>query len=322
MYINTEALLRALPDIPEILAKLQSGEYFLHGGVVRHAAGSEKGGRIIGHLLFPGDSLQTQESLQKLQSTLTDGLGSLQNGMGQLQQSMSTLQSLQSANLVMSGLNLAVTTAGFVIVCRKLNKISEQIQPQSVAIAQTLNLVRDVHERNILEDEAQFRALLLTAQQFCEQGDVEPLKGLIASFHKEYQFTRLVLERHAPIAASHIERFNEIRLLQDRLVSLGLMLSHVQMKTGAVKFSRECLTQLGTDLTSLNTRRIEVLSRDRTVASRINHEHFTDLTDFLNHGKKMMPALVYQADVIDLEVRHPGLIQQASESKEILLVAA
>ncbi len=322
MYVNTDALLRSLPDIPEVLAKLQSGEYQLFGGVVRHASGTSKGGRIVGHLLFPGDALQTQESLQKLQSTLTSGLGSLQGGMDQLQQSMGALQGLQTANLVMSGLNLAVTTTGFVIVCKKLNKISEQIEAQSVAIAQTLNLVRDVHERNILEDEARFRALLITAQQFCEQADVDALKGLINSFHEQYQFTRLVLERHAPIADSHIERLGEISLLQDRLVSLGLMMSHVQMKTGAVKFSRECLTQLQNDLTRLNTQRIETLSSDRNVASRITQAHFTSLTSFLQHGKKMMPALTYQVEVIDLEARHPGLLQQASESKEILLIAA
>lgn len=322
MYVNTDALLRSLPDIPEVLAKLQSGEYQLFGGVVRHASGTSKGGRIVGHLLFPGDALQTQESLQKLQSTLTSGLGSLQGGMDQLQQSMGALQGLQTANLVMSGLNLAVTTTGFVIVCKKLNKISEQIEAQSVAIAQTLNLVRDVHERNILEDEARFRALLLTAQQFCEQADVDALKGLINPFHEQYQFTRLVLERHAPIADSHIERLGEISLLQDRLVSLGLMMSHVQMKTGAVKFSRECLTQLQNDLTRLNTQRIETLSSDRNVASRITQAHFTSLTSFLQHGKKMMPALAYQVEVIDLEARHPGLLQQASESKEILLIAA
>ncbi|TFA85127.1 hypothetical protein F638_1372 [Pseudomonas sp. LAIL14HWK12:I2] len=322
MYINTEALLRALPDIPEILAKLQSGEYVLHGGVVRHAAGSEKGGRIIGHLLFPGDSLQTQESLQKLQSTLTDGLGSLQNGMGQLQQSMSTLQSLQSANLVMSGLNLAVTTAGFVIVCRKLNKISEQIQAQSVAIAKTFDVVKELHERSLLADEAQFRSLLSAAGQFCERGDVEPLKGLIAPFHKEYQFTKLILERHALEAISNIERLSEITLLQDRLVNLGLVMSHVQMRIGAVKYSRDCLAQLGSDLVGLNTQRVEALSREGDVASRITQTHFADLTTFLQQGKKMMPALTYQADVIDLEVRHPGLLQRASESKEILMIAA
>lgn len=322
MYVNTDALLRSLPDIPDVLEKLQSGEYQLYGGVVRHASGTSKGGQIVGHLLFPGDALQTQESLQKLQSILTSGLGSLQGGMDQLQQSMGALQGLQTANLVMSGLNLAVTTAGFVIVCKKLNKISEQIEAQSVAIAQTLNLVRDVHERNILEDEARFRALLLTAQQFCEQADVDSLKGLINPFHEQYQFTRLVLERHAPIADSHIERLGEISLLQDRLVSLGLMMSHVQMKTGAVKFSRECLTQLQNDLTRLNTQRIQTLSSDRSVASRITQAHFTSLTSFLQHGKNMMPALTYQVEVIDLEARHPGLLQQASESKEILLIAA
>ncbi|WP_339508539.1 MULTISPECIES: hypothetical protein [unclassified Pseudomonas] len=322
MPINAETLLRSLPDLPEMLAKLQNGEYQLFGGVVRHAAGSSNGGRIVGHLLFPDDALQTQQSLQNLQSTLTSGLGSLQGGMGQLQQSMNVLQGLQSANLVLSGLNLAVTTAGFVIVCKKLNKISDQIQAQSVAIEQTWNLVREGHERNILIDEAQFRALLLTARQFCEQEDVQQLRALIAPFHKEYQFTKLVLEKHAPKAASNIDRLNEISLLQDRLVNLGLMLAHVQMKSGAPRFSQECLTQLGSDLRNLNERRIEVLNSDRRLAARVTQSHLTDLTNFLQLGKKMMPALTYQADVMSLEIQHPGLLKQASNSKEILLVAA
>jgi hypothetical protein len=322
MSINVEALLRSLPDIPGLLAKLQSGEYELFGGVVRHAAGSSKGGRIVGHLLFPEDALQTQQSLQNLQSTLTSGLESLQGGMGQLQQSMNVLQGLQSANLVLSGLNLAVTTAGFVIVCKKLNKISDQIQAQSVAIENTWNLVREGHERNILIDEAQFRALLLAARQFCEQGDVEHLKALIAPFHKEYQFTKLILEKHAPIAASSVERLGEISLLQDRLVNLGLMMAHVQMKTSAPRFSQECLTQLGSDLRNLNAKRIEVLGSDRRVSAQVTQAHFTDLTNFLQLGKKMMPALNYQADVMSLEIQHPGLLKQASNSKEILLVAA
>lgn len=322
MSINVEALLRSLPDIPGLLAKLQSGEYELFGGVVRHAAGSSKGGRIVGHLLFPEDALQTQQSLQNLQTTLTSGLESLQGGMGQLQQSMNVLQGLQSANLVLSGLNLAVTTAGFVIVCKKLNKISDQIQAQSVAIENTWNLVREGHERNILIDEAQFRALLLAARQFCEQGDVEHLKALIAPFHKEYQFTKLILEKHAPIAASSVERLGEISLLQDRLVNLGLMMAHVQMKTSAPRFSQECLTQLGSDLRNLNAKRIEVLGSDRRVSAQVTQAHFTDLTNFLQLGKKMMPALNYQADVMSLEIQHPGLLKQASNSKEILLVAA
>ena len=322
MYVNTDALLRSLPDIPDVMEKLQSGAYRLWGGVVRHAAGTEKAGRIVGHLLFPGDSKQTQERLQQLQSTLEKGLGSLQDGMGQLQQSMGVLQGLQSANLVMSGLNLAVTTAGFVIVCRKLNRISDQIQSQSELIAQTYGLVKEVHDRNILVDEAQFRALVLTAQQFCEQGDVEHLKGLIAPFHKEYQFTKLVLEKHAAIAASSVVRLPEITLLQDRLVNLGLTLSHVQMRTGAIKYSRESMMQLETDIKNLNAQRIEILTSDSKIASMIKHDQFMHMTNFLQQGKQMLPALTYQADAIELESQHPGLLQQASESREIMMLAA
>ena len=131
-----------------------------------------------------------------------------------------------------------------------------------------------------------------------------------------------MLEKHAPIAASNVERLSEIRLLQDRLVNLGLMMAHVQMKAGALKYSRECVVQLESDLTALNTRRVEVLICDRELASKINHRQLTGMTNFLQHGKHVLPALTYQADVIDLEIRNPGLLERASESKEILLVAA
>ncbi|MFJ4376456.1 hypothetical protein ACIP1T_28050 [Pseudomonas japonica] len=322
MPVNADPLIRALPDRPDVLAKIQNGIYRLWGGVVRYAAGTDKGGQIVGHLVFPGDSQETHQRLQQLQDTLGKGLGSLQDGIGQVQQSMNVLQGLQSANLAMSGLNLAVTTAGFVIVCKKLDGISAQIQAQSQVIAETLQLVSDIQERNLLADEAQFRALTLTARQFCELGEVEHLKGLIAAFHKEYQFTRLVLEKHAPIAASSVERFAQIRLLQDRLVNLGLMLAHVQMKAGAAKYSRECVAQLERDLIALNQRRVEVLSSDRAIASRITHGQFADITNFLQQGKQLLPALSYQADVIDLETRHPGLLERVSKSREIMLVAA
>jgi hypothetical protein len=160
MQVNPD-LSRALPELPDVLAKLTDGTYTLHGGVIRHAAGTGRGGQIVGHLIFPGDALQTQQRLQELQSTLSKGLTSIQAGMDGLQQSMNVLQGLQVANLAMTGLNLAVTTAGFVVVCKKLNKISAQIQEQSEGIARTLHLVGEVHERSLLNDEARFRSLLL-----------------------------------------------------------------------------------------------------------------------------------------------------------------
>lgn len=322
MFVNVDALVRSLPDIPDVLAKLHSGDYTLWGGVVRHAKGTEKAGQIVGHLLFPGDSQHVQEGLQNLQSTLSSGLGSLQTGMDQVQQSLNVLQGLQSANLVMSGLNLAVTTAGFVIVCKKLDKISQRIEEQSKTIAHTWQLVSEAHERNLLADEARFRGLLLTAMQFCEEGDAHQVRTLIGSFNEQYQFTKLVLDRHSRIANSNVALFDQISLLQNRLVNLGLMRSHVQLKAGSHKYSRLNLTELATDIATLNKSRVEVLSNDRSVASMITHEQFADLTRFLQDGTKMTPSLTYQADLIELEVKHPGLLQHATEAREILLIAA
>lgn len=322
MSVTVDALWRALPDLPDVLARIRSGEYTLHGGVVRHAAGTGKGGQIVGHLMFPGDVGQAQESIQRLQSVVQDGLGSLQGGLGELQQSMSVLQGLQVANLALSGLNLAVSAAGFVIVCRKLDKISAQIQAQSQSIAQTLYLVEEAHDRSLLGDEARFRSLLLSAKQFCEQGDVEHLKSLVPTFHQEYQFTKLVLEKHAPIAASSMGRFGEISLLQDRLMNIGLVLSHVQMRVGAPKYGQECLTELAADISALNKRRIEALSGDRDAASRMTVDRFAEVTSFLERGKKIAPALSYEAELVGLEIAQPGALKRAPESREILMLAA
>lgn len=322
MSVNPDPLVRSLPDRPEVLEKIREGLYKICGGVLRHAAGTGKGGQIVAHLVFPNDAEEVKQRLDQLQSTLSQGLGSLESGMSQMGQSLEVLQGLQSANLVMSGLNLAVTTAGFIIVCKKLDGISEQIHAQSRGITQLVQMVSEIQERNLLQDEAEFRALAVSAKQFCELGDVQELKGLIRPLHKEYQFTKLVLERHALIPESSIERLGEIKLLQDRLVNLGLMLSHVQMKSGAMKHSRESVMQLDSDLTSLNARRVDVLINDQAVASRISHPQFADLTGFLRRGKQALPALSYQADVIELEMRHPGLLERVSDAKEIMLVAA
>lgn len=322
MSVNPDPLVRSLPDIPEVLEKIRAGLYELYRGVVRHASGTGKGGQIVGHLVFPNDSEEVKKRLDQLQTTLSEGLGSLKSGMGQMKESMNMLQGLQSANLVMSGLNLAVTTAGFIIVCKKLDGITDQINAQSRGIAQLVHMVSEMHERNLLQDEAEFRSLAVSAKQFCELGDVQQLRGLIRPLHREYQFTKLILERHAQIPDSSIERLGEIKLPQDRLVNLGLMLSHVQLKTDAIKHSQESVMLLESDLKALNARRVDVLINDQAVAARISHAQFAELTGFLRRAKQALPALTYQSDVIELEMRHPGLLERVAETKQIMLVAA
>lgn len=322
MQVNPDFLVRSLPEAPEILAKLAEGSYTLHGGVVRHSAGTGKGGQIVGHLLFPGDPARTQQGLQELQSVVSSGMSSIQGGLEGLQMSMNVIQGLQAANLVMAGLNLAVTTAGFVIVCRKLDKISSQIQAQSNGIAEVLRVVSEIHDKGLLLEEARFRSLLLSTQQFCEQVDIVQLKHLIPQFHLEYQFTKLVLERHASIAKSNVDRINEINLLQDRLLNLGLGLTHIQLKSGSPDYGRKFLLQLADDVMALNAKRIEVMAANEDVAAGITHQQFESVKLLLGSGRDAVPSLTYQADIIELDARRPGLLQSAEESQDILLVAA
>ena len=319
--MNIEDLVRSLPESPEILSNLINGTYTLEGGVVRYAAGTGKGGQIVRHLVIPGDAQNAQQRLQELKTTISSGMGRIEGGLNGLQQSMDVLQGLQVANLVMSGLNLAVTTAGFVIVCKKLDGISSQIQAQSEGIALTVKIAGEIHERTLLNDEARFRSLLLSAQQFCAEGDTSQLRSLIPTFHQEYQFTKLILERHATIASSNIDRLSEISLLQDRLINLGLGLSHVQLEGGSPQYAKSCLSSLVSDLSSLNSGRIDTLLATE-VATSMKRQNLDEITHFLNAGKEKIPAISYQANVIDLELKHPGLLKRTMEGDDILLIAA
>ncbi|QEI06334.1 hypothetical protein FXN63_11195 [Pigmentiphaga aceris] len=322
MPLTDDALWRTLPDLPDVLDKIANGQYTLHGGVVRHAAGTEQGGQIVGHLLFPGDAQQTQQSIEKLQTVIEEGLGSLQGGLDQVQQSMGVLQGLQVANLALSGLNLAVSTAGFIVVCKKLDALSAKIQAQSQGIIETLKMVGEAHDRSLLGDEAQFRSLIMTAQQFCEHVDVAQLKSLVLPFTKEYQFTKLVLQKHARSAASNVDRFDDISLLQNRLINMGLMLAHVQLRAGTPVYAQAALRGLAEDIVDLNKTRIEALTTDHAFASRVTQDQYRNVRGFLRSGKEVVPALSYQADLIGVDVSHPGTLAKAAESKEILLFAA
>lgn len=322
MSVIAEPVSRILSESLDVLNRIQSGEYTVHGGVVRHAAGTERGGQIVGHLKYPSNPQKAQESLSNLQNTLQSGLSSLEGGMNQLQQSMNVLQGLQVANLALSGLNLAVSVAGFAIVCSKLNKISLQIERQSAQINQTLNLALKNHERNLLDDEAEFRTLVISAQQFCALGDVEQLRVLLPRLTKQYEFTKLVLQKLADEPASNVDQFDEVELLHGRFTNLGLLLSHVKIRANAPLLASEQMRHLSEDLIALSHARIEALTNDQDTAFRLPKERLAQVVSLLSRNKEMLPALAYQADLIDLESAHPNAVLDAPESDEILFLAA
>ena len=323
MSVIAEEVVRVLTDHPEILNGIRTGKYNIFGGVIRHAPGSAQGGQIVGHLKFPGDQQLAQQSIEKLQAVLRDGVGSLQGGIDHLQQSMNVLQGLQVANLALSGLNLAVSAAGFVIVCRKLDNLSVQLRAQSQNIADTLELVSEAHNRALIVDEAKFRGLVIAAQQFCDMDEVDHLKSLILEFNQQYEFTRLVLQKHAALAVSSVDRLDEISMIQERFLNIGLLLSHIQMRIGATKYAEGVLRDLASELASLNVMRVEALELRKDLAFRTPAAHLSKIVMFLQNGKNVIPALTYEADLMQLERSRPGTRFLAfNDSPEILLLAA
>lgn len=320
MPMSTEVW-RVLTDSPEILEGIRSGAYKVWGGVIRHAAGSSDGGRIVGHLKFPGDQQAAQQSIENLQGLLSQGFESAQAAMGGLQQSMNMLQGLQVANLALSGLNLAVSVAGFAIVCNKLNKLSAQVQAQSINVNQILEIVTEARDRSLFSTEAQFRSLVLSANQFSEGGDTQHLKALLPEITKEYEFNRLILQAHAGRALSSIESLPTIELLHERLVHIGLLRTHVQIKIGALKYAEASLQDLLTELPALNAARVECLLKDQRIATKIPADHFPKILDFMSKGKAILPALSYECDLLKLERSQPGALIQfgANDSDQILI---
>ena len=314
---------------PEVMALIENDTLEVHGGVLRYAKGQAYGGRIHSHLKIPSDAVNADEQLKKIERTIGNRLNKVQSsidsvadGIGDLQQSMDTIQGLQQANLVLAGLNLAVSVAGFAIVCNKLNGISAQIQAQSEGINELLRYAATAEERALLRDHAKFIALVSSAKQFCMTDDVNGMTHLIPRFHEEYHFNLLLLERLSEHRTVSRNDLHNIQTLQSRLVNLGMLLAHVQLRMGAASSALDSVNHLSASLTKLNANRVHALTSDRDEASRITMEHFEEIKKLLDLGKKTQPALAYEASLLELEISNPGLLLSAQESDEIQLLLA
>lgn len=116
---------------PEILARLGK-DLILSGGTIRIAPGFEGAGSIVRHLQFPETSQATNQILEQLKSTLVNNQGALNS----MSDTMQGIQSLQQVTLAMQGMNLAISAAGFAIVLKKLNDLSQQLRQIDAKIDQ------------------------------------------------------------------------------------------------------------------------------------------------------------------------------------------
>lgn len=171
-------VVRSIPS--KTWAGLLTGQYELTGGVIRHVAGTKKGGQIIAHLLPAGKGLLNMiPGLNFLPGLLPIGkaLIDIIAGNSQSQEmagEMSTLQEMTKFNsyqlmqiskqvttvsqatqqtlqyvqgtAFLSGLSLAVSSAGFLILSHKLSAIDEKLQ----AIHKDIKAIKEILEQTEL----------------------------------------------------------------------------------------------------------------------------------------------------------------------------
>lgn len=319
--MSQDLLSRSVGSAQEVIDGLTSGLYTLWGGVVRIAKGNEGAGRIIGHLQFPGDAQQTKESIERL----AEKLGGIQGGVDAIQEGLGMLQSLQVANLALSGLNLAVSVAGFAIVCSKLNGISDQLASQSAKLDQLVDMAVEAQQLQLLRDTARFRSTVKIIRQFAESDDITGLKGQISTLLQQYEFTKLVLERSASRACSDsfLSSLELLRCLQERMMHLGFLLAYVQYRVGRHKFAAEALRELQSDWLAISTVIVDSISANQDWVGQLTNASADNIFSFLQHRKDIAPAIEYQASLLEFSSQKPQLIELLStDTTEVRLLVA
>lgn len=302
--MSAEILARAISSAPEIIEGIKSGLFKVWGGVVRYAAGHPKGGQIVGHLQFPGDAAQAAEQLAMLQQTLSGVEGAL-----------GVLQSLQYANLALSGLNLAVSVAGFAIVCKKLNGISEQLQRQSEKLDVLIEMASAAKAREELRDSARFNAVLWTVRQSAEQGDLQGLKSQVNNMREQYEITKLTLNQAAANATGKgfVDSLEVLQNLQQRMMYLGFMQAYVQQHTAGEKYAIEVLQELQADWMKISTVVVEAIVANQEWVEQLTQDQGNNVVSFLEFRKQAAPAIEYQLGLLEYATSHPeaaGLLNE------------
>ncbi|GAK59986.1 hypothetical protein U27_06973 [Candidatus Vecturithrix granuli] len=164
------------------LAGLVTGQYALTGGVIRYATGTARGGQIVAHLLpavsnmipgldfLPGvianfqlhhlsgavNVLGTQiNSLSILNSFNSYQLMKLSSQVTSLSQATRNVLHFAAGTALLSGLSLAVSSIGFLVINKKLNTIDnnlKEIQKDVKAIREFLELSERAELRAALKD--------------------------------------------------------------------------------------------------------------------------------------------------------------------------
>lgn len=146
---------RAIP--PDVMTGLMTGQFKLHGGVIRGAAGTQDAGQIIRHLLPVTEQTIGTSILAPIPKALgavnTYQLHGISGQVNALTATTQQVLQIATGTMVLSGLNLAVTAVGFVVLNEKLKRLEGHLNE----IQQEVRAIRTLME---LEERARLGAAL------------------------------------------------------------------------------------------------------------------------------------------------------------------
>ena len=128
MMIPGWTIARAIPH--ETILSLMMGQYTLHGGVIRWAAGTAKAGAIVKHLIPVAGQTLGIMPLANIASGLAANLqlSALSSDVNNLSNLTQTVLQFSTGTAAIAGLNLMVTGVGFRVIDQHLKSIDSLLQ--------------------------------------------------------------------------------------------------------------------------------------------------------------------------------------------------
>lgn len=177
-------------EIPAaVLHGLVRGQYTLHGGVIRWAAGTAQGGQIVCHLLPAANLLapvaMTGAGILAGAIPVVGAIGSVVAAGGSILSAINTFRILKDtkAILKLSELNLAVTQSGFASIEQRLDSLDQKLSEikSSVDAIQRLMQIEQRSElraaldelrgiSDVRDPEVRTKALVVAAGQLAKAG--------------------------------------------------------------------------------------------------------------------------------------------------------
>lgn len=204
-------LTRAIPD--SVLAGILSGSYKVFGGVVRNDAG-----QIVAHLVNAASPANVVSTFLSPVNTVFSGLNTYQ--LYRIGTDVQKLIGLAQASMVISGLTLAVSSAGFLFLNKKINKIDKKLEE----IAAELKYIRkflELHERarlisalKVIRDLGQIEDISTKTQMLINS------RQTLGEIHEKYK--TLILEDKSVKELMPVEEYFTITAIGHALCSAEL----------------------------------------------------------------------------------------------------